>query len=66
MIVTGLCVLEAAVAVGVDGIFVEVHDRPDQALSDGPNALRLDQLAGFCKRLRALDGLIKAPNFLHG
>ncbi|PYT32142.1 MAG: 3-deoxy-8-phosphooctulonate synthase [Acidobacteria bacterium] len=56
----------AAVAVGVDGIFVEVHDRPDQALSDGPNALRLDQLAGFCKRLRALDGLIKAPNFLHG
>ena len=56
----------ATVAVGVDGIFVEVHDRPEQALSDGPNALRLELLAGFCKRLRALDGLVKAPNFLHG
>jgi 2-dehydro-3-deoxyphosphooctonate aldolase (KDO 8-P synthase) len=37
----------AAVAAGVNGIFVEVHDRPAQALSDGPNALRLNLLAGF-------------------
>ena len=49
----------AAVAVGVDGVFVEVHDRPEHALSDGPNALRLDLLAGFWKRLKALDGLVK-------
>jgi 2-dehydro-3-deoxyphosphooctonate aldolase (KDO 8-P synthase) len=44
----------AAVAVGVDGIFVEVHDHPERALSDGPNALRLDLLAGFWRRLESL------------
>ena len=37
----------AAVAAGVDGIFVEVHDEPERALSDGPNALRLSLLAPF-------------------
>ncbi len=47
----------AAVAVGVDGIFVEVHDAPEKALSDGANALRLDLLAGFWERLRALNEL---------
>src|SRR5947199_4205167 len=36
----------AAVAVGVNGIFVEVHDQPEKALSDGPNALRLSLLDG--------------------
>jgi len=50
----------AAVAVGVDGIFVEVHDRPEQALSDGANALRLDLLAGFWKRLEALHTFLAA------
>jgi len=50
----------AAVAVGVDGIFVEVHDRPDQALSDGPNALRLIWLAAFWRRLCALDAMVKS------
>ncbi len=49
----------AAVAVGIDGVFVEVHDRPEQALSDGPNALRLDLLTGFWERLKALDALTK-------
>jgi len=49
----------AAVAVGIDGVFVEVHDCPEQALSDGPNALRLDLLAGFWERLKALDALTK-------
>jgi len=48
----------AAVAVGVNGIFVEVHDAPEKALSDGPNALRLDLLAGFWTRLRALHKLM--------
>lgn len=56
----------AAVAVGVDAIFVEVHDRPEKALSDGPNALCLDLLASFWGRLRAIDGLVKGANFLHG
>jgi 2-dehydro-3-deoxyphosphooctonate aldolase (KDO 8-P synthase) len=45
----------AAVAVGVNGIFVEVHNRPEEAKSDGANALRLDLLPGFLKRLRRLD-----------
>jgi 2-dehydro-3-deoxyphosphooctonate aldolase (KDO 8-P synthase) len=55
----------AAVAVGIDGIFVEVHDHPEQALSDGPNALRLSLLPAFLRRLRALDALVKNQEFLH-
>jgi 2-dehydro-3-deoxyphosphooctonate aldolase (KDO 8-P synthase) len=55
----------AAVAVGVDGVFVEVHDRPEKALSDGANALRLDLLAGFLQRLKALDALVKGESGLH-
>jgi 2-dehydro-3-deoxyphosphooctonate aldolase (KDO 8-P synthase) len=49
----------AATAVGIAGVFVEVHDRPERALSDGANALRLDRLAGFLKRVRAIDSLVK-------
>jgi 2-dehydro-3-deoxyphosphooctonate aldolase (KDO 8-P synthase) len=49
----------AAVAAGVDGVFVEVHDEPEKALSDGPNALRLSLLADFWRRLLAIDGLVK-------
>ena len=55
----------AAVAAGVDGIFVEVHDRPERALSDGANALRLDLLAAFWQRLKAIDSLIKREDALH-
>jgi 2-dehydro-3-deoxyphosphooctonate aldolase (KDO 8-P synthase) len=47
----------AAVAVGVNGIFVEVHDAPERALSDGPNALRLDLLPGFWRGLLAIHRL---------
>jgi 2-dehydro-3-deoxyphosphooctonate aldolase (KDO 8-P synthase) len=54
----------AAVAVGIDGVFVELHDRPEQALSDGANALRLNLLAAFWQRLKTLDALVK-NNFLH-
>lgn len=45
----------AAVAVGVSGIFVEVHDEPEKALSDGPNALRLSLLPKFLRKLRRID-----------
>lgn len=45
----------AAVAVGISGVFVEVHDRPEKALSDGPNALRLSLLPGFLRKLRRID-----------
>jgi 2-dehydro-3-deoxyphosphooctonate aldolase (KDO 8-P synthase) len=50
----------AAVAVGVNGVFVEVHDAPEKALSDGPNALRLDLLRGFWDKLLAIDRVVKA------
>jgi 2-dehydro-3-deoxyphosphooctonate aldolase (KDO 8-P synthase) len=53
------------VAAGVDGVFVEVHDEPEKALSDGPNALRLSLLRDFWRRLTAIDALVKSANFLH-
>jgi 2-dehydro-3-deoxyphosphooctonate aldolase (KDO 8-P synthase) len=47
----------AAVAAGVDGIFVEVHEAPERALSDGPNALRLDLLGPLWAKLNAIDAV---------
>ncbi len=44
----------AAVAAGVDGVFVEVHDNPKEAKSDGPNALELTQLRGVLEQLLAV------------
>jgi 2-dehydro-3-deoxyphosphooctonate aldolase (KDO 8-P synthase) len=44
----------AAVAAGVDGVFMEVHDNPTQAKSDGPNALPLERLRSVLERLMAL------------
>lgn len=44
----------AAVATGIDGIFMEVHEDPDRALSDGPNSYRLDQLAMLLDDLKRL------------
>ncbi len=41
----------AAVAAGIDGVFLEVHDHPAQAKSDGANALPLDQLASLLEQL---------------
>ena len=55
----------AAVATGVQGIFVEVHDRPEQALSDGANALRLDLLPQFWKRMNLLHELKRSEAFLN-
>jgi len=48
----------AGVAAGVDGIFLETHDNPAQALSDGANALPLDQLAGLLSRLKEISALV--------
>ncbi len=50
----------AAIATGLDGLFVEVHEAPERAKSDGANALRLDNLGGLMARLRAIDTLVKA------
>ena len=44
----------AAVAVGTDGLFMEVHENPDKALSDGPNSLYLSDLAGLLRTLTAI------------
>ena len=49
----------AAVAIGIAGVFVEVHDAPERALSDGANALRLDGLPPFLEKLRQIDSLVK-------
>ena len=49
----------AAVATGaVDGIFVEVHEEPSKALSDGANALRLDRLHDVWTRLQSIKAVI--------
>jgi 2-dehydro-3-deoxyphosphooctonate aldolase (KDO 8-P synthase) len=49
----------AAVAVGVSGLFMETHPDPDQALSDGPNAVPLDQIESLLCLLRELDAVSK-------
>ncbi|MBI5283086.1 MAG: 3-deoxy-8-phosphooctulonate synthase [Candidatus Solibacter usitatus] len=53
----------AAVAVSVDGLFVEVHEAPERALSDGPNALRLEMLSPLLAKLRRIDSLVKSAAF---
>ena len=50
----------AAVAVGVAGVFVETHEDPDNAPSDGPNMLPLKDMEGFIARLMALDRVVKS------
>jgi 2-dehydro-3-deoxyphosphooctonate aldolase (KDO 8-P synthase) len=50
----------AGVAAGVDGIFLEVHDNPAAALSDGSNALPLDKLRGLLMRLKELSALTRS------
>lgn len=48
----------AAIACGVDGLFMEVHEDPDRAPSDGPNMLRLDTLAGLLDQLRRVQDAV--------
>lgn len=55
----------AAAAAGIDALFVEVHDAPERALSDGANALRLDRLESLWRRIRSIDRLVKSREFLH-
>jgi 2-dehydro-3-deoxyphosphooctonate aldolase (KDO 8-P synthase) len=51
----------AAVAVGCDALFLEVHPKPEEALSDGPNALRLDDLEGLLRTCLAIREAIGLP-----
>jgi 2-dehydro-3-deoxyphosphooctonate aldolase (KDO 8-P synthase) len=50
----------AGTAVGVDAIFLEVHDRPERALSDGSNALRLDRLPELLAKLTPIAKLVRS------
>jgi 2-dehydro-3-deoxyphosphooctonate aldolase (KDO 8-P synthase) len=54
----------AAVAVGVAGLFMETHPNPDQALSDGPNAVPLHQMEALLESLLAIDRCVKASGVL--
>lgn len=49
----------AAVAAGVDALFMEVHEDPDHAMSDGPNSLDLSEFEGLLKVVKRLDNLVK-------
>lgn len=49
----------AAVAIGVAGLFMETHQDPDNAPSDGPNMVRLDALEALLEQLKAFDALTK-------
>lgn len=46
---------KAAVACGADAIFIETHEDPERALSDGPNMLELNKLSPFLKKLKAIE-----------
>ncbi len=49
----------AAVAVGVDAIFLETHEEPERALSDGPNSYRLADLPALLEEIKRIDALSK-------
>jgi 2-dehydro-3-deoxyphosphooctonate aldolase (KDO 8-P synthase) len=52
----------AAVAVGIDGLFMEVHPKPDNALCDGPNSVDLDSLRTLLRTLKSLDNIVKGTS----
>ncbi len=51
--------LRAAVACGVDGVFMEVHDNPDCALCDGPNSIKLSDLKQLLEKVIQINSLVK-------
>ena len=53
----------AAVASGVAGVFMETHPRPDEALSDGPNAWPLGRMRALLESLKELDASVKRHGF---
>lgn len=52
----------AAISIGIAGIFLETHDNPDKALSDGPNMVPLNELENLLKLLQRIDIIIKQEN----
>ena len=53
----------AAVAAGISGVFMETHPKPEEALSDGPNAWPLERMATLLETLKNLDAVVKARAF---
>ena len=49
----------AAAAVGVDGLFMEVHPDPNRALCDGPNMIKLDEVKRLLNMVKAIDNIVK-------
>lgn len=54
----------AAVAAGVSGLFMETHPKPEEALSDGPNAWPLGLMKPLLETLKAMDTLVKQSGFV--
>ena len=52
----------AAVAAGCDAVFIETHPEPDKALSDGPNQIPLNELAGLIRQLKQIHEIVRTPN----
>ncbi len=50
---------QAAVATGIDGLFLEVHPEPEKALSDGPNMIRLSRVKELLEKLIKIDKVVK-------
>jgi 2-dehydro-3-deoxyphosphooctonate aldolase (KDO 8-P synthase) len=50
---------KAAVAVGVAGVFMETHNDPDNAPSDGPNMVKIDNLPTILSKLIEIDNVVK-------
>lgn len=49
----------AGVAAGLDALFMEVHEDPDRAMSDGPNSLRLEDFEGLLEVVKRVDAVVK-------
>jgi len=54
----------AGVAAGVAGLFMETHPKPNEAWSDGPNAVPLKHMKALLETLQALDRVVKAQTWL--
>jgi len=50
---------KAAVAAGCDALFVEAHEDPSKALSDGPNMLKMDDLEGFLMQMKSIEEAVR-------
>jgi len=52
----------AATAVGIDGIYIEVHDKPEEALCDGPNSLKISELPSLLKKIQKISRITQKGN----